>query len=237
MARRRKSPWSRVMLVGAGIWGLMCVNVLAQNGVFSPAQWDLGEFTLPSWSAQQQEPEWNLILVNRDNEIPADFEIPAMTLLSNGEQVDSRMYPDLQEMFDTARAQGYGLFVASGYRTQEKQQQLLDDKIAAYEYEGHSREEAESLAREWVAIPGTSEHQLGLAVDINADTNVCSSDGLYAWLAAHAHEYGFILRYPAGKTEITGFQYEPWHFRYVGREAAEEIQAQGLTLEEYLNQA
>ena len=137
---------------------------------------------------------WNLILVNRENYIPADYEVQ-LTELSNGKKVDSRIYPELQEMFDDARAQGYSLFVREGYRTQEEQQQLMDEKIEAYENEGKSKSEAKKLAEQWVAIPGTSEHQLGIAVDINADTTKSSSDDVYNWLAENAHTYGFINSY------------------------------------------
>ena len=162
---------------------------------------------------------WNLILVNRNSYIPDDY----------------RIYPELQEMFNDARAQGYGLFVREGYRTQEEQQQLLNEKIEAYENEGKSKSEAKKLAEQWVAIPGTSEHQLGIAVDINADTTKSSSDDVYSWLAENAHKYGFIKRYPSDKTDITGVINEPWHYRYVGKEAALEIYSQGMCLEEYID--
>ena len=177
---------------------------------------------------------WNLILVNRNSYIPDDYKVE-LTELSNGEKVDSRIYPELQEMFNDARAQGYGLFVREGYRTQEEQQQLLDEKIEAYENEGKSKSEAKKLAEQWVAIPGTSEHQLGIAVDINADTTKSSSDDVYSWLAENAHKYGFIKRYPSDKTDITGVINEPWHYRYVGKEAALEIYSQGMCLEEYID--
>lgn len=180
-----------------------------------------------------QENDWNLILVNGENYIPDDYELE-LTELSNGEKVDSRIYPYLQEMFDDARAAGLHLFVAAGYRTTEKQQQLLDEKIRAYEQEGYNAKKARELAEEWVAVPGTSEHQIGIAVDINADTAYSSRDAVYGWLAEHAHEYGFIKRYPEDKTDITGVINEPWHYRYVGKEAAREIHANGLCLEEYL---
>ena len=177
---------------------------------------------------------WNLILVNRENYIPADYEVQ-LTELSNGKKVDSRIYPELQEMFNAARAQGYGLFVREGYRTQEEQQQLMDEKIEAYENEGKSKSEAKKLAEQWVAIPGTSEHQLGIAVDIiNADTTKSSRDDVYNWLEENAHRYGFIKRYPSNKTDITGVINEPWHYRYVGKEAASEIYSQGICLEEYI---
>ena len=176
---------------------------------------------------------WNLILVNRENYIPADYEVQ-LTELSNGKKVDSRIYPELQEMFNAARAQGYGLFVREGYRTQEEQQQLMDEKIEAYENEGKSKPEAKKLAEQWVAIPGTSEHQLGIAVDINADTTKSSRDDVYNWLEENAHTYGFIKRYPSNKTDITGVINEPWHYRYVGKEAASAIYSQGICLEEYI---
>lgn len=181
-----------------------------------------------------EDNDWNLILVNRNSYIPDDYKVE-LTELSNGEKVDSRIYPELQEMFNDARAQGYGLFVREGYRTQEEQQQLLDEKIEAYENEGKSKSEAKKLAEQWVAIPGTSEHQLGIAVDINADTTKSSSDDVYSWLAENAHKYGFIKRYPSDKTDITGVINEPWHYRYVGKEAALEIYSQGMCLEEYID--
>lgn len=177
---------------------------------------------------------WNLILVNRDSYIPDDYQVE-LTELSNGKKVDSRIYPELQKMFNDARAQGYGLFVREGYRTQEEQQQLLEEKIEAYENEGKSKSEAKKLAEQWVAIPGTSEHQLGIAVDINADATKSSSDDVYSWLAENAYKYGFIKRYPSDKTDITGVINEPWHYRYVGKEAALEIYSLGICLEEYID--
>jgi len=180
---------------------------------------------------------WNLILVNGDYRIPNNYQNEIeLTTLSNGKQVDSRIYPDLQAMFDDARAEGLQLFVREGYRTREEQQQLLDDKIAAYLNEGYTRQEAERLAKEWVAVPGTSEHEIGIAVDINADTSASSKDAVYSWLAENSYKYGFINRYPSDKKEITGVANEPWHYRYVGKDVAEEIYMSGLCLEEYLQQ-
>ena len=176
--------------------------------------------------------EWNLIIVNRWNELPEDYSVE-LTELSNGQKVDSRIYPYLQEMFDAARAEGVYPVVREGYRTEEEQKEILDDKIQTYINQGYSQSRAERTAKEWVALPGTSEHQLGIAVDINADKSKCSNEEVYAWLAENAYKYGFILRYPLGKQEITGTSYEPWHYRYVGEEAALEIYEQGKCLEEY----
>ena len=176
--------------------------------------------------------EWNLIVVNRWNELPEDYSVE-LTELSNGQKVDSRIYPYLQEMFDAARAEGIYPIVREGYRTAEEQQEILDDKIQTYINQGYSQSRAEKTAKEWVALPGTSEHQLGIAVDINADKSKCSNEEVYAWLAENAYKYGFVLRYPPGKQKITGTSYEPWHFRYVGIEAAYEINERGICLEEY----
>mgnify|MGYP002523240559 CR=1 FL=1 len=124
---------------------------------------------------------WNLILINSENRIPKNYEAELVTL-SNGKQEDSRIYTDLLTMFEDARASGLQLFVREGYRTNDEQQKLLDDKIASFRNEGYSQSKAEKLAREWVAVPGTSEHEIGIAVDINADTEVSSKDEVYRWL-------------------------------------------------------
>ena len=179
--------------------------------------------------------EWNLIVVNRWNEIPEDYSV-TLTELSNGQKVDSRIYPHLQKMFDAAREEGIYPVVREGYRTAEEQQEIFEEKIQAYVNEGYTRRRAEKAAKEWVAPPGTSEHQLGIAVDINADTSKCTNDEVYIWLAENAHHYGFILRYPQGKQEITGTGYEPWHYRYVGVEVAQEIYEKGICLEEFFEQ-
>lgn len=176
---------------------------------------------------------WKLLLVNRENLLPEDYEVE-LTTLDNGEQVDARIYPELQSMFDAARKEGIYPVVGSAYRTAAKQQSLMDEKIQAYQAEGYSAGEAKELAEAWVAIPGTSEHQMGIAVDINADKTRSSNDEVYDWLARNAHLYGFILRYPSDKSEITGTIFEPWHYRYVGTQAAGDIHRLGLCLEEYL---
>lgn len=180
------------------------------------------------------ETAWCLILVNKWNELPSDYKVELIKL-SNGECVDTRIYPMLQSMFDAARADGIYPIVASGYRTAQKQQEILNAKIEELKSSGYSNEDAETEAKYWVAVPGTSEHQLGLAVDINADGVHSYGTEVYKWLEKNAHLYGFINRYPADKKEITGVANEPWHYRYVGIEAATEIHKRGICLEEYLD--
>lgn len=171
--------------------------------------------------------DWRLILVDKNHYIPKDYQMN-LTRLSNGKQIDSRIYPSLQKMFNDARASGLALFVREGYRTFQDQKQIMDEKIRDYENQGNSKRQATKMAQKYVAIPGTSEHQLGLSVDINADQTKCSSEKIYSWLDHNAYKYGFIKRYPSSKSYITGINNEPWHYRYVGKEAAATI------MEEYL---
>lgn len=189
-------------------------------------------FTENNQNNDFQDKNWSLILVNRDHPLPDNYTIDTVTL-SNGQMVDARMYPYLQEMFDDMRAEGIYPEVVSGWRTYEKQQQLMEEKIQEYVTEGYSYDEAKTKAKEWVAIPGTSEHQLGLAVDINADGVNSYGYEVYDWLLENAWKYGFVKRYPEDKTEITGIINEPWHYRYVGYDAAKEMTEKGLCLEEY----
>lgn len=180
------------------------------------------------------EKTWSLILVNKHNAIPAGYSVE-LEQLSNGEQIDIRIYHSLQELFDAARADGVYPIVASGYRSTEKQKKFMDEKIGEYEAKGYSTARAQEQAEKWVAIPGTSEHQLGIAVDINADGMHSSANEVYEWLDENSYRFGFIRRYPPDKTDITGVSNEPWHYRYVGVEAATEIYRQKICLEEYLN--
>lgn len=176
----------------------------------------------------------SLVLINNDYRLPSDYA-PELTTLSNGERVASSMYPHLQKMFDDMRKQSVFPFVRSGYRSHEQQQNILENKIAQYIKEGLSPKSAKESALDWVAKPGASEHQSGLAVDINYVEGKSSPAMVYGWLNENAHKYGFILRYPKDKTDITGISNEPWHYRYVGKKAATEMYKQGLCLEEYLS--
>lgn len=223
MERKKKGNWIKKLLKAVVVAYLLLILCHLVGDIYS---------RLGTTHRITVSEEWNLIVVNRWNELPENYSVE-LTELSNGQKIDSRIYPALQEMFDAARAEGIYPIVREGYRTAEEQQEILDDKIQAYINEGYSRARAEKTAQEWVALPGTSEHQLGFAVDINADKSKCSNERVYEWLAENAYKYGFILRYPAGKQEITGTSYEPWHYRYVGEEVAEEIYEQGICLEEY----
>ncbi len=181
---------------------------------------------------------WKLLLVNPWNSLPENYSIQTVTL-KNGLQVDKRCYPDLQTMMDACRADGLSPVICSAYRTWEKQEQLYQNKVGQFLAQGYPQSEAETEAGKVVAVPGTSEHQLGLALDIVDINNqhldeTQESTEVQKWLMEHSWEYGFILRYPKDKSEITGIIYEPWHYRYVGQEDAEQIHTLGVCLEEYL---
>lgn len=174
--------------------------------------------------------QWNLVLVNDQNPVPDEYEVNLVEV-EGGEYVDARIYEPLMEMLEDAKEVNWNQLprIVSGYRTTQKQQQLYDDKIDEYHNAGYSEDEAKELARQWVAAPGYSEHQLGLAVDLNG-----ANYDFYLWLQENSHQYGFVFRYPGYKTEITGIAEEVWHYRYVGVEAATAIYEQGICLEEYL---
>ncbi len=181
-----------------------------------------------------------LMLVNGQNPIPAGYT-PTLAQLGNGHAVDSRAYDDLLQMLADCRAAGASPLINSSFRTWEFQQTLYNNKTAEIQALGYPEEEARAIAATWVAPPGMSEHQVGLALDIvdigNQNLTAAQANTTaQQWLMAHCWDYGFILRYAADKTEITGVMYEPWHYRYVGRENAKAIQASGLCLEEYLAQ-
>ncbi len=181
-----------------------------------------------------------LTLVNADHPMPSDWEYELVEL-RNGQNIDSRAYEDLQQMMDDARAEGLDPYICSSWRSHETQEQLFEEEIADYVEKGYSESEARVQAAEWVAVPGTSEHELGLALDIVSEENQRLEEAqedtpTQQWLMAHCYEYGFILRYPKDKEDITGISYEPWHYRYVGREDAAAIRDLGVCLEEYLEQ-
>lgn len=184
-----------------------------------------------------------ILLVNRWNPVPEGYS-PELVEISlqysvEGSQVDAVCYDALLEMLKDCNKEAPRVCVVSSFRTNDYQTKSYNRKVNSYISQGYSQEEAEEKAATSIAVPGTSEHQLGLAVDI-IDTRLWELDEEQAnlpaqkWLMENCWRYGFILRYPEGKIDVTGIIYEPWHYRYVGKEVAQEIHQSGLTLEEYL---
>ena len=183
--------------------------------------------------------DWKLVLVNKQHPIPDDYEFELGTI-SGSMQCDERVISPLLDMLKAARAEGVNLIVCSPYRDIDRQTMLFGNKVDRYMGGGMSYMDAYNLASQAVTVPGSSEHQIGLAVDIITDGYSSLDEGFGdtaagKWLADNSAQYGFILRYPLGKEEITSIEYEPWHFRYVGVDAAGVITENNLCLEEFWN--
>ncbi len=186
---------------------------------------------------------WEMRLVNKWNTI-SDADAPELVNISstyawaNDKRIDARIIDAVTELCKAAHKDGAELYIISAYRTDATQTRLFNNQVTREMNNNPSlsREEAEIEAATAVARPGTSEHQLGLAVDFNSVEEDFEETKEYAWLEAHAHEYGFIMRYPKDKQDITAVIYEPWHYRYVGVENAKLIKESGLCLEEFVKQ-
>lgn len=180
--------------------------------------------------------DWNLILVNLENPLPSNFEIKTANI--GNRAMDERIVDIVKQMIADAKADGVDLLICSSYRSVERQKTLFNEQIQGFINQGYNEEDARTEAAKWVAIPGTSEHHTGLALDIVTPTYQMLDFGFektdaFNWLYNNCTEYGFILRYPKDKSDITKIVYEPWHYRYVGVEAAKYIHANNLCLEEY----
>lgn len=182
--------------------------------------------------------DWQLVLVNKQHPVPEDYSFTLGTI-TGSMKCDVRIIDELMAMLEAAKADGIDLVICSPYRDYNRQTVLFERKIDYYMERGYSYLEAYKIASITVTVPGASEHQIGLALDIVSDTYTSLDTGFGKtdagiWLREHGYEYGFILRYPLGKEYITGIQYEPWHYRYVGKKSATAIMKQGITLEEFL---
>ncbi len=183
--------------------------------------------------------DWRLQIANYDLRLDEDFVPAELVEIESGQYVDARIEMPLRELFRAAREAGYSLYFCSGFRDYDTQSTIYWRHINDYMYLGYSFEEADALTRLSVNVPGASEHQLGLTADVLAYPGqdmmaYIGGSGLMGWLEKNCARYGFIIRYPEGKTDITGVDYEPWHLRYVGTAAAEYITRNGLCLEEFL---
>lgn len=180
--------------------------------------------------------QWNLIVVNSTREIPEGYKPKLKEILGCGKYLDYRVAPHYEDMYYAAKKDGITLTPYSAYRTYERQKNNYNNLTNKYMSQyGLSREAAAKKAATVILPPGTSEHNLGLAMDVCNVYDSFANSKEYAWLQKHAHEYGFILRYTKEKQPITGIVPEPWHWRYVGVEYAKKIKDSGLCLEEYLD--
>lgn len=181
--------------------------------------------------------DWRLVLINKQHSIPEDYTFELGNITSTM-RCDERIIDDLRNMLQAAKEDKVNLVICSPYRDTARQEMLFNRKITRYMKQGMNFVEAHQLASQAVTVPGASEHQIGLALDIVSNKYTSLDEGFGEteegiWLAENSYRFGFILRYPLGKEYITGIEYEPWHFRYVGVEAATVITKKGITLEEF----
>lgn len=175
------------------------------------------------------------LLVNPDNLMPEDYK-PTVVSVGGSYKLETRAAAAWQKMQAAASNDGVSLWIISAYRTLERQTELYNEKVEEYKALGYSEADAKKEAGKWVAVPGTSEHCLGYAADLCSLEESFENSNQFAWLQKHCAQYGFILRYPKDKVDITKISYEPWHYRYVGSNHAQIIMSEGLCLEEYLEQ-
>ncbi|MBQ8599106.1 MAG: M15 family metallopeptidase [Oscillospiraceae bacterium] len=242
-----------LLCVAATIIGVMMVDEPSETLVITESQTesDNSEGTEENKTTEEEKPAeeildedltdtWELLLANPDNPLPEDFTVETAAVQGDF-MMDARVADVMKQMIADAKEDGVDLMVCSAYRSISRQQELFDAEVAVQMANGKSKEEAEAVTATMIAVPGTSEHHTGLAADIVTPTHQ-TLDPEFAdtdagkWLQEHAVEYGFILRYPEDKQDITQIIYESWHYRYVGVEHAKAITEQGLCLEEYLEQ-
>lgn len=183
----------------------------------------------------------NLLLVNGSHPLSEDYDytkdlttIPEEYHNGQLDQINKDIWPYLKAMIDDARKEGVNLSVWSPYRSYNIQQMLFNRQKQKQIEAGVPESEADAKAASIVARPGTSEHHTGLAADINMADDAFENTPMYAWLTEHCQDYGFIMRYPKDKIDVTGVIYESWHYRFVGINVAKDIKNKGITLEEYL---
>lgn len=178
--------------------------------------------------------QWNLKLTNKYISIEKDY-VPELATIEGELKFDKRAISYLNKMMTAIRKSGItSIWIQSSYRSYAKQETLFNNKVQYYKEQGKKQEEAEKLAQTVVQRPEQSEHNLGLAVDFNKVTNDFEKTKAFEWLQKNAQDYGFILRYPKEKEEVTGVSYESWHWRYVGEEHAKVMKEKEFCLEEYI---
>ena len=188
----------------------------------------------PVETTKKKIDDWRLTLANYENLLPENFTVKVSNI-DNTRQFDSRAIGELNDMMNAMKKDGVtNVWVQSAYRSVARQKELYDNSVKKYLQQGKTQEEAEKLTDEYINKPGSSDHNLGLAVDFNyVDNKFEKLDG-FKWLKKNAENYGFVLRYPKDKEDITKIAYESWHWRYVGVEHAKKMNDLNMCLEEYI---
>lgn len=184
---------------------------------------------------------WYMLLTNGANPLPENYKFEEATVYSAGRNwiVDARCAEDMKAMIAAAKKDGVSLIICSAYRSYELQEKNFNAKVQSYINKGYSKEDAVAKTATIIAVPGTSEHHTGLAADIVTPSYQSLNSGFekteaFQWLYENCAEFGFVLRYPKDKVDVTKIIYEPWHYRYVGKEAAQIMMSEGICFEEFL---
>lgn len=183
------------------------------------------------------EENWHKTLVNSSYRIPDSYEPDLVYVCGSGERLDRKVAEHYEKMYNAALKDGVTLTPCSGYRSYELQERNYNNKVSFYESQGYSNKDAKVKAATIIMPPGSSEHNLGYAMDIVCVDEWFEDTAEFRWLTENAADYGFIMRYPKDKQDITKVIYEPWHWRYVGVELAKELKDSGLVMEEYMGVA
>lgn len=210
------------------------------NGDAALAPPESGQAEAPETGSAASGDDWQLFLVSPARPLPRDFTVDLQPV-QGAYRMDVRAAPAAQRMIADAAAEGVTLTVCSAYRGIKLQTRLYEQKVEAFASQGLSREEAQDRAKRVVEPPGESEHHTGLAVDFITPEHTGLDEGFaqtaaYRWLQENAARYGFVERYPAGLADVTGVDWEPWHYRYVGTAHASHMAAEGLCLEQYVEE-
>ena len=224
MRKKNKKNSSKVILIIIYIGILVFLH---QEGYIQFETYAINTNTM------EVEDNMNIVLVNGTNKIPDDYI--ANLVEYNGKLVDSSIINDLDNMFKDAKKDGVNLKINTAYRDKEEQKDIYDRRIKAYKNEGMTDKAAIEKTNSEVQKPGYSEHETGLAIDFSNPSNPEDNEPMWEWLNANSYKYGFILRYPKDKIDITKVSNEEWHYRYVGKDIAKEMENTGECLEEYIN--
>ena len=224
MRKKKKKNSSKVILIIIFIGILVFLH---QEGYIQFETYAINTNTM------EVEDNMNIVFVNGTNKIPDDYI--ANLVEYNGKLVDSSIINDLDNMFKDAKKDGVNLKINTAYRDKEEQKDIYDRRIKAYKNEGMTDKAAIEKTNSEVQKPGYSEHETGLAIDFSNPSNPEDNEPMWEWLNANSYKYGFILRYPKDKIAITKVSNEEWHYRYVGKDIAKEMENTGECLEEYIN--
>ena len=220
MKKKKKSKGKKILLV---------IIVCAIIFLYKKDYIEINTYVAEANSLDEEK----IILVNKDNKIPDDYK--ANLLEYEGHFIDSSIASSLDKMVKSAKREGINLKINTAYRDRNEQQEIYERRVNLYVKKGNTKEQAVSKTNLEVQKPGYSEHETGLALDFSNPNKPEENADMWKWLESNSYKYGFILRYPKDKTNITKVSNEEWHYRYVGKDIAKEMKMTGKCLEEYVN--